>query len=228
MSKVLIFGSGPDLDQIKRPPEKKLKTKRILFALNEQQRKDILEEASKSNSKHYLIIRTQLESGLRIAELANLIIEDLDVVNNSILVRSKPGGKYNLAFSTKTISSNRAIPIPKELVRELRAFIGSRKTGYIFETQKKTQENKGRYGSKSLIDLINLFAKKTNSIGKNIGSHCLRRTYASYLLQKRIDIGMISRLLGHSNVATTLKYLYGIYNPEALDDVRKVLKKMNK
>lgn len=229
MSKVLIFGSEVDLSFDRLPPEeKKLKKRRILFALSEEQRKDLLDKVFSLNYKHYLIIRTQLESGLRVAELCNLIIDDFDYHNDTLLIRSKQGGKHNLAFSTKTHSSNRAVPIPSQLTKELRAFIGGRKNGYIFQTQKKSEENKGRYNTRTLIDMINNYSKITPSIGKTIGSHALRRTYASFLLQQNIEIGVISKILGHTNVSTTLKYLYGIYNPEAMDNVRKVIRKMNK
>lgn len=204
-----------------------LKEKKILFALNEQQRKDLLETAKNTNYKHFLIIKTQLESGLRISELTNLLVDDLDTVNSTLLITSKKGGKYNLAFSTKTITSNRAVPIPNNLCKELRAFIGARKTGYIFETQKKNEKNKGRYNKRAVINLINSYAKHTDSIKKKIGSHTLRRTYASFLLQQKIEIGTISTLLGHKNIGTTVRYLYGIYNPETMNEIKKVIKKMN-
>ena len=48
---------------------RKSNVKRIKFALNEQQRNDLLNLALKNNPKHYHIIKTQLESGMRVKEL---------------------------------------------------------------------------------------------------------------------------------------------------------------
>ena len=48
---------------------RKSNVKRIKFALNEQQRNDLLNLVLENNPKHYHIIKTQLESGMRVKEL---------------------------------------------------------------------------------------------------------------------------------------------------------------
>lgn len=45
-------------------------------------------------------------------------------------------------------------------------------------------------------------------LNKNITPHTLRRSYATNLLRKNIDIKTVSKLMGHKNINTTSKYIY--------------------
>ena len=57
---------------------------------------------------------------------------------------------------------------------------------------------------------INIIIKKIGLeyFKKNISSHSLRRSYATNLLRKKVDIKTVSMLMGHSNINTTSKYIY--------------------
>lgn len=57
---------------------------------------------------------------------------------------------------------------------------------------------------------INIIIKKIgiNYFNKNISAHSLRRSYATNLLRKKVDIKTVSILMGHSNINTTSKYIY--------------------
>lgn len=210
----------------------KVKIKRILSPLTEKQRRELLRKSEKSNYKHYLMIRTQLETGLRVKELCNLVIDQISFDPGLIVIQSRQASKYHHAFKTKTEGSNREIAVPRKLSRLLRSYIGNRKTGYIFESQKG-----GRFLINSAIGMINKYArqcdsipKRVNSAGnltKDIGSHALRRTYASFLLQNSIPIADISKLLGHASVRTTILYLFEI-QPVDQEKIRNVVNKMNR
>jgi integrase len=207
------------------------KIKRILSPLNEKQRAKILEIAEKQNYKHYLMIRMMLETGIRVNELTNLVIDQINFDAGVIIIQSHDATKYYKSFKTKTQSSNREISLPKNLAKLIKSNLGPRKSGYVFESQKKS-----RYTKNSVITMINSYARKcdsipqrTNSKGnltKDIGSHALRRTYASYLLQNNVPISEISKLLGHSSIRTTMLYLFEI-QPVDHDKIRKIVDKMN-
>ena len=132
------------------------------------------------------------------------------------------------SFKTKTLSSNRIIPITNSLAKVLKSYLGNKKNGYVFESNKK-----GSILKNSVIGFVNKFANLCNSLPvgqngkKNIGTHILRRTYASYLINNGITIDKIAGLLGHKSIQTTMKYLFEITSMD-FDDVRDVLKKMNK
>ena len=57
--------------------------------------------------------------------------------------------------------------------------------------------------------------------GKKILPHDLRRSYATNLLRKGINIKVISDLLGHENISTTSKYLYFSEN-EIINELKKI------
>jgi integrase len=196
--------------------------KRIKFALSKKQRAELLETSQMLNYKHYLMIRTQLELGLRVNELCNLIIPDINFNEGYVFIRSRPGDKYTKAFHTKTLCSNRQIPIPSDLLKELRSFIGNSKIGYVFTSQKK-----GPFLKNTVIGFINLYAKMCDSINCTIGSHALRRTYASYLIQNNIPVTEISKLLGHNSIRTTMDYLFEI-NSVNFGEIKKIVNKMNR
>jgi len=200
-----------------------IKIKKIKFALNKRQREELLKVAEENNYTHYLIIKVMLEAGLRVSEAINLDIRQLNLGSEPLItIQSRYADKYSGSFKTKTLSSNRIIPIPKQLSKLLKAYIKTKKAGYVFVSQKKT-----RFLKNSVIAFINKYSKECKTIGFNIGSHALRRTYASYLLQNGVKIADISKLLGHASIKTTLNYLYEVEQPN-YTEIRKIVRKMNK
>ncbi len=212
-----------DFYQVNPEQKDKFKIQKIKFALTEEQRNDLLSNALEINPKHYRLIKTQLESGMRVNELCNLAIDQVNFTSNEITIETRSEKtRYVAEFTTKTKSSNRIIPITKELRKILLEEIGKRKNGYVFESNKH-----GKYQIRSVIKMINTYAKSAKTIRKNIGSHALRRTYASYLLQKNVKIGKISKTLGHATIRTTMIYLYDIIDTSGFDEIRNAISEMN-
>jgi integrase/recombinase XerD len=206
--------------------------KKNLIALNKEQRAELLKIFYSQNPKHGLIFELALNTGLRVNELANLAIENFNSYTHTVFIRNKVASKYTEAFTVKTPKSIRELSIPESLSKMLRAHIGSRKTGYIFISQRSP-----RYSKRSLINLINKYSNRCKSIPqfqngnglftKNIGFHSLRRTYCSYLVSQSVPIDQIQSLMGHEYLETTFKYIKQI-RPVNFKEIRKVLQKMNK
>lgn len=220
-----------EMDNFKKPPQNFGKKHKIV--LNDGQRKELLKVAYQKNYHHGLMLELGLNTGLRVNELANLIIGNFNSFTYTIMVQDRKATKYTKSFKAKTPNSNREIPITKELSEKLSAFIGTRKTGYIFESQRAPQYNK-----RSLINMINKYANQCKSIPylyqdfkgnskKNIGFHCLRATFCSFLFSCGKDYLEIQKLMGHENVATTLIYVKQI-TPVDFKGIRKTMKGMNK
>jgi integrase len=205
--------------------------KKQKIVLSKEQREELLKKAYSINYKHGLIIELGLNTGLRVNELANLIIENFNSYTNSIFIRTRTGTKYYAAFKTKTEKSNRELQIPKNLSKKIEAHIGSRKTGYIFRSQRSSC-----YSKRSLINMINKYANQCKTIPlwqtelgkwtKNIGFHCLRATFCSFLVSKNLDLLGIQNLMGHQYTETTFKYIKQIA-PVNFKEVQKLLKNMN-
>ncbi len=206
--------------------KKKYKIKKVKFALSEHQRNELLDIAEFENPKYYLIIKTFLETGMRVNELRNLIISQVNFREKFIKIESREATRYAKSWKPKTISGNRIVPINKELATLLKTHIGKRREGYVFNSNKADQ-----YAKQSLIRIINTYANKIKSIGHNIGSHALRRTFASYLMNQTsepIQIVEISKVLGHKNIKTTMIYLYDIVDLSGFVKMRKAITNMNK
>lgn len=206
----------------------KVKVTKCRFALTQRQREDLLLTAKgivntdkKGNKKHYLLIRTQLETGMRIGEIAHLPVDNINFIEHYIQIEAYSSSKNMKGWKPKTVKGNRTVPIDKSLSDALEGFIQNRKT-YVFES------NKGKcFTERALINMINKYARQTKSIGKNIGSHALRRTYASYLIHQNVPISEISHALGHKNIQITLRYLFEIQSVENFANIRKAISKMN-
>lgn len=183
--------------------------KKECIALTSEQESELLEVANRFNRKYALMIEIALNSGTRVDELCNMIIPDInfDKERWEIHIHDRPTTNYYASFHCKSDKSNRHIPITKELANKIGSHVGDRKNGYVFESRKKTDNKFHVYKKGSLIKVINIYAKICKSISGNIGFHTTRRTYASKLLDQGVSIPNISQCLGHSDIATTIKYL---------------------
>lgn len=221
---------------------KKYRVKRLKFALKPSQRNELLAIAAGTNRKHFLMIKMQMEGGFRIGEVVNLSVQQLNLDHSGgyVLIEQRDGDRYVDAWNPKTASGNRIVPLTREMANLLLQHLGKRKVGYVFESNKGRRKvgnvPVGRpVDETSAIRFINKYARACRSIGHNIGSHALRRTFASYLMndpdrrrgEEKINIGEISRLLGHKDIKTTLLYLFEITDLTSHDKVRRVIGRMN-
>ena len=183
-----------------------VKIKRLKFALSEKQRHELLERSMAMNPLHALMIELQMKTGLRAGELVHLRIENVNLTEGCIYItRDVEAGWF-----PKTPSSFRRIPLDHGMIVKLRGHLSKRRSGYVFQSQRGP-----RFSVKGYINTVNERAKQCKSIGRAIGSHSLRRTYASYLSKEGLEISAISRYMGHESVRTTLLYLYEIDSLES-------------
>lgn len=141
------------------------------------------------NKKHQIIICLLYSGGLRISELINLRITDIDSQRMIINIRASKGNK------------DRQIMLDKKLLEMMREYFKEyRPKEYLINGQFKNQ-----YTESSINQLLKYWAKKAG-IKKHIHAHCLRHSFATHLLESGIDMSLIQKLLGHSNIKTTEIY----------------------
>ena len=142
-----------------------------------------------NNIKHKSMIALTYSAGLRIGELINLKIVDIDSSRMIIHVKAAKGNK------------DRIVPLSEKLLKMLRQYYKEYSPkAYLFEGQKG-----GKYSSSSFGKLLKSACKKAK-INKNITAHTLRHSYATHLLEKGTDIRVIQKLLGHNSIKTTMIY----------------------
>ncbi len=132
------------------------------------------------------IVLVALHTGLRRGEIFNLQWADVDFSRNRLIVRK-----------TKT-STERFVPM-NTTVRKL-LFAIHQTEGYVFPSP--------RTGGK-LFDLKKSFRKAVDDAGiKNFRFHDLRHTFATRLSDNGVDVVVLQRILGHSDVRTTMIYTH--------------------
>jgi integrase len=199
------------------------KIKKFRFALSKQQREDLLDCAAASSRTHELMIYTQMHTGLRVGELVNLPIDAVHFGEKVIIVNTHQADDRITYWHPKTVAGSRIVFPPEKLFTKLSGYIRDekRKYGYFFISQKKSAFRK-----ETVIAFINKYASEAKSIGHNIGSHAMRRTFATFLIDNHAPIGKISKMLGHASIEITLKYLFQIDDMEGYSEIRKMLDKM--
>ena len=160
------------------------------------------------NLKHRAILVTIYSCGLRLSELLNLKISDIQSERNLLLLR---GGKGN---------KDRTTVLSEKTLQLLRKYYKVFKPGlYLFEGQ-----HGHRYSAKSVHNIVKQ-ALRDAGINKPASTHTLRHSFATHLLENGTDLRYIQELLGHSSSKTTeiythvsTKKLRGVVSPiENLD-----------
>ncbi|WP_081909673.1 tyrosine-type recombinase/integrase [Aureispira sp. CCB-QB1] len=139
------------------------------------------------------IIATFIFTGIRLQELYNLKIVDVDFISKTLTVRSGKGNK------DRVIPLNiRLITILKEYIRERAK--KNRTCPYFFVSLKKND----KMGQTTVRKLV---TKLKEASGIQFYPHLLRHTFATLMLEGGCDIYSLSKMLGHSDITTTTLYL---------------------
>ncbi len=133
------------------------------------------------------------DTGLRISELRNLLISDIDLDRGQVHVRESKN------------CNDRYISMSFHAVRGLRKHLAlNNPKDYLFESPVR----KGIPISESQIRVLLKAALKKACIKKQVCVHTLRHTYATHQLEAGQNIMVLKDSLGHANIQTTLLYLH--------------------
>jgi integrase len=168
--------------------------KRPLRFLTEDECRRLLESSPLDLYPAYF---TFLHTGMRKGELENLRWEDVDFQRKRILIRRKPD------WNPKT--GEREIPIGTELLKVLKKLRTRAKPkdskDYVF-----TAKNSGHSHNRLRRELIKIARKA--GIPDLTKLHTLRHTFASHLVMKGVDLPTVKKLMGHSDIQTTMIYAH--------------------
>lgn len=137
-----------------------------------------------------LIIELFYFTGMRLNELINIKISDLDFVNSQIKVL----GKRN---------KERLIPITYNVLNTLSDF----KNMFNLKNFLFSDENGKKLYSKKVYRIVNKYLAKISSIQKK-SPHVLRHSFATHMLNNGADINAIKEILGHANLSATQIYTH--------------------
>ena len=144
-----------------------------------------------TNLKHKSIFTLCYSAGLRVGEILNLKISDIDSNRMQIRVHQAKGKKDRYS-----LLSPKVLVLLRQYVTEYNPKV------YLFEGQ-----NGGKYSSASIQNLMRKHRKLAN-IKKRATPHTLRHSFATHLLDSGTDIRFIQELLGHKHISTTQIYTH--------------------
>lgn len=156
-----------------------------------------------SNWKHRLMVEFLYSSGLRVSELLNIKIKDLEIDKNFGYVRNGKGGKDRLIILAKIV---------KEKIKNLIKIEKLTFDSFLFQSNR----NK-KYSVRSVQKIIRNSSKKAKLKNwKEIHPHTLRHSFATHLIENGYDISQVQTILGHKSPETTMIYTH-ISSPKMIN-----------
>ena len=149
------------------------------------------------NKEEKLIVELLYGCGLRVSELVNLKLSNIDIKSKYIQCCGKG-------------SKERVVPFGKKAKDALERYFKYRD---IIVMQNKLNNPKDLFikenGKRiSRQDVYNFIRKQGEKIHKHISPHTLRHSFATHLLENGADLRVVQELLGHSDVSTTQLYTH--------------------
>ena len=138
-------------------------------------------------------------SGLRLSELCDIDLEDLNLGRRTVRVRGKGGKERIVPFNGAAGDAIRKMLADRS--SDVRP-AGRRQRDALFLNLK------GRRLTTRSVDRIVRQAARAAAIPQGISPHALRHTFATHLLRAGADLRAIQELLGHSQLSTTQRYTH--------------------
>ncbi len=147
--------------------------------------------------KERAIVDLLLSTGIRVSELINLNISDVDINDMSVRI---------YADKTKTW---RTVYLDANAYHHLLQYLNTRKDSSDILFLGKSMKAEKRMSKDGVERLLQKIGKRAN-ITQHITVHLFRKTFATRMYFRNMDIGKISKLLGHASIKTTEKYYLSI------------------
>ena len=141
------------------------------------------------------MLELMYSSGLRVSELINLELSDIDLNNNYVRCFGKG-------------SKERIVPVGEYSSKYLSIYINEYRDSMkkCYYTEKIFLNNHGKEMTRQGFFKIIKKIAKDKDINKNITPHMLRHSFATHLLNNGADLRTIQEMLGHSSISTTQIY----------------------
>jgi integrase/recombinase XerD len=163
--------------------------KKLPVVLSREEIKSMISLTKKK--RHKLLLELLYSSGIRVSEAVNMKIEDIDLKEKIVTVKSGKGKKDRLAILSNVIS------------RHLESYLRKRKDAnpYLFNSRDK------QLSIRQAQKIVKKSAERAG-ITKRVFCHALRSSFATHLLESGTDIRVIQELLGHASISTTQRYTH--------------------
>ena len=144
-----------------------------------------------------LILEILYSSGIRVSELVNIKIKDIDFSNRTILILGKGNKERMVSFDEY------ALDVMNLYMKNSRnTLLESISSEYLVVGKKQS-----KLTTRRVEQIVDDIIKKT-SLKLNVTPHMFRHTFATHLLDNGCDLLAVQELLGHESLATTEIYTH--------------------
>jgi site-specific recombinase XerD len=172
-------------EEIKRPSRSKI----LPTILSKEEVIDLLRATY--NLKHRMILALLYSCGLRISEVLELRLSNIDIDRRQVIILNSKGRK------------DRYVVLAESTVPLLINYISSyRPRKYLFNGS-----GQGPYSATSIRAFLKRSCRKAG-IGKRVTPHTLRHSYATHLIENGVNLRIVQELLGHAKPETTMIYTH--------------------
>jgi len=145
-----------------------------------------------TNRRQRMLLMTTYAGGLRVSEVTHLKVTDIDSQRMCIRIEQGKGRR------------DRYMPLSPYLLEQLRHYWRHyRPPVWLFPGRPKDRPV-SRVGASWMYNQ----AKAKAGIQKNGSIHCLRHSFATHLLEAGTELVVIQRLMGHTSMRSTMRYLH--------------------
>lgn len=160
----------------------------------------------RNKNRDIAIMLIFMYTGIRVSELTQLNINDVDILNYTITVNRK-NNKID------------KIPIPKALIDHLKPYLDERsQMSDVNSPALFISQFKKRITVKSVGNIVDKFAKRAG-ITKQVTCHTLRRTFLTAFYNATGDILLTKRIGGHESILTTTRFYVTSSDTRYLDEI---------
>ena len=150
---------------------------------------------TKEGQRERVILEILYGSGIRVSELVNIKIKDIDFSNKTILIFGKGSKERLVSFGEPALDS-------------IKQYINDGRKQYEIESEYLiVGKNEEQLTTRRIEQIIGELINKT-SIKMNITPHMFRHTFATHLLDNGSDLIAVQELLGHESLASTEIYTH--------------------
>lgn len=168
--------------------------------LDDEQVEQFLFQLEKESQRNQLMGYLLLYTGIRVSELVNIQLIDIDQLTSSLKVRGK-GGKQS------------EVPLRQDVLEKIRDYVkGERSNGKFLESSSLLVSQRAtslhRDGVRGWLEQMG------QRLGFHIHPHMLRHTFCTRLLRNGVELTVVAKLAGHSSVNTTMKHYINVSKTE--------------
>lgn len=142
------------------------------------------------------ILELLYSTGIRVNELTNIKINDINFMEKKILILGKGNKERYVLFG------NLCLKKINDYLRNGRTYLDKDNNQYLFLNKKGK-----KISDRTIRTMIDTMCNKA-SIKMHISPHTLRHTFATHMLNEGADLKTVQELLGHENLSTTQIYTH--------------------